>query len=103
MIYLIMVVAIYGLIVSDNLIKKIMCLNVVESSIILIFLKTGYVKGMLAPIMSGSNQSNFVNPIPQALMLTAIVISVCFNALAIIIIVKLYEKKGSVEVSKLNV
>ncbi len=103
MIYLIMAVGVYGLIVSDNLIKKIMCLNVVESSIILIFLRAGYVRGMLAPIIGSGDQTNFVNPIPQALMLTAIVISVCFNALAIIMIVKLYEKKGSVEVSTLNV
>ncbi len=100
MILAILVVAVYGLIVSDNLIKKIMCLAIVESSIILTFLTTGFKEIAAAPII-GQTVSPFVDPIPHALMLTAIVIGVCFNSLAIAIIVKIYYKYHTIEVSEL--
>lgn len=100
MILLILLVAIYGLIVSDNLIKKIMCLNIIESSIILTFLTTGYQEGAVAPILTDAPYI-YVDPVPQALMLTAIVIGVCFNSLAIAITVKVFYKYHTIEVSKL--
>ena len=101
MILLIVIVAIYGLIVSDNLIKKIMCLNIIESTIILSFLTTGYAREAVAPIITDS-VTKYVDPIPQALMLTAIVIGVCFNSLAIAVIVKVYQKNHTLNVSELN-
>lgn len=101
MILLIMAVAIYGLIVSDNLIKKIMCLNIIESSVILTFLTTGYAKDAIAPIITDT-VSRYVDPVPQALMLTAIVIGVCFNSLAIAVIVKVYQRYRTLNVSELN-
>jgi multicomponent Na+:H+ antiporter subunit C len=101
MILLIMSVAIYGLIVSDNLIKKIMCLNIIESLVILTFLTTGYQERAVAPIITDI-VTNYVDPIPQALMLTAIVIGVCFNSLAIAITVKVYYKYHTIKVSELH-
>jgi len=100
MILAIMLVAVYGLIVSDNLIKKVMCLNIIESTIILTFLTTGYFERAQAPIIV-SKMTAYVDPIPQALMLTAIVTGVCFNSLALAIIVKLYYKHKTIEVSEL--
>lgn len=100
MILLILIIAVYGLIVSDNLIKKIMCLNIIESSIILTFLTTGYQESAVAPILS-DKIADYVDPIPQALMLTAIVIGVCFNSLAIAITVKVFYKYKTIEVSQL--
>jgi len=101
MILLIVLVAIYGLIVSDNLIKKLMCLNIIESSIILTFLTSGYTKDGHAPIIT-ENVITYVDPIPQALMLTAIVIGVCFNSLAIAVIVKVYQKNQTLNVTELS-
>ncbi len=100
MILLILLVAVYGLIVSDNLIRKIMCLNIIESSIILTFLTTGYQERAVAPILL-EKAVNYVDPIPQALMLTAIVIGVCFNSLAIAVTVKVFYKYHTIEVSQL--
>ena len=100
MILAIMTVAVYGLIVSDNLIKKIMCLNIIESTIILTFLTTGFTERAEAPIIVDQIVS-YVDPLPQALMLTAIVIGVCFNSLALAVIVKLFYKFKTIEVSQL--
>ncbi|MBW6516086.1 MAG: cation:proton antiporter subunit C [Candidatus Cloacimonetes bacterium] len=101
MILLILIIAVYGLIVSDNLIKKIMCLNIIESTVILTFLTTGYQERAVAPIITDT-VANYVDPIPQALMLTAIVIGVCFNSLAIAITVKVFYKYHTIEVSQLH-
>jgi len=97
---LILFIAIYGLIVSDNLIRKIMCLNMIESLIILSFLTTGFVEGAHAPILV-EGVEKYVDPIPHALMLTAIVIGVCFNSLALAFIVKVYYRYKTTLVSRL--
>jgi multicomponent Na+:H+ antiporter subunit C len=98
---LIVALAMYGLIVSDNLIRKIMCLTILESMIILAFLGTGYAEGRAAPIL-GAAAEPMVDPVPQALMLTAIVIGVCFNSLALAFIVKLYQKTRTLKASELH-
>ncbi len=100
-------VAIYGLIVCPNLIRKIMCLAMIEGVIILTFLTTGFSEAGIAPILPADDEPlaaeiTLVDPIPQALMLTAIVIGVCFNSLALVFLVRLHERTGTLEVGELN-
>lgn len=102
LVLLIAAVALYGLIVSDNLIRKVMCLAMLESMVILVFLGAGYVEDGLAPILRDNVALTVVDPLPQALMLTAIVISVCFNSLALAFIVRVHQKHHTLEVSRLN-
>ena len=101
MILLIILIALYGLINSPNLIKKAMCLSIIESMAILQFLGVGFHRQGAAPILH-QGPVDFVDPVPQALMLTAIVIGVCFNALAVALIVKLYKQRGTVDVRELH-
>lgn len=98
---LIILVSLYGLINSTNLIKKVMCLTLIDSIVVLQFLRAGYQPAGAAPILY-QGEIVFVDPVPQALMLTAIVIGVCFNALAVGLIVKLYSKRGTVDVRELH-
>lgn len=101
MILIIILIAFYGLIISENLIKKVMCLNIIQNSFILFFIKIGYSEESLPPIITDF-YAEYVDPLPQALMLTAIVIGVCFNTLALTIIVKIYYKYKTIEVSKIS-
>lgn len=94
----IVALAVYGLIASENLIRKVMCLVIVESMIILAFLGTGYAEARGAPLLGVPGQL-YVDPMPQALMLTAIVIGVCFNSLALAFIVKVYQQHGTLRAS----
>ena len=98
---LIILVGLYGAITSTNLIKKVMCLAMVESMVIMQFLGVGFGAERGAPILNQGLEA-FVDPVPQALMLTAIVIGVCFNALAVALIVKLYQQRGTVDVRELH-
>lgn len=97
----ILFVGLYGLIVCDNLIRKIMSLTVVQGIVVMSFLTSGFQTNAAAPILSVP-ESVFVDPIPQALMLTAIVIGVCFNALALAFVVKYYQHHGTIEISEIN-
>ncbi|MGM0607955.1 MAG: sodium:proton antiporter [Candidatus Muiribacteriota bacterium] len=93
-------IAVYGLVTSENLVRKIMCLNIIEGMIIFLFIKAGYVEEAVAPILK-EGLLIYVDPVPQALMLTAIVVGVCFNSLALSIIIKIYQKRGTVNVGEL--
>jgi len=98
---LVIAVGVFGLITADNLIKKIMCLAVIENTIILGFIRAGFREGGAAPILI-SPEIITVDPIPHAIMLTAIVIGVCFNALAVACIVRLHQKTGTVQISEIH-
>ena len=101
LVWLIVATALYGLIVCDNLIRKVMCLAMLESMVILVFLASGYVEGGLAPILETGHETS-VDPLPQALMLTAIVIGVCFNSLALAFIVRVHQARRTLEASRFN-
>ncbi len=98
MILLIIAVAAYGLITADHLLRKMMCLVIIESMVILGFIHTAVTDAATSPILTAGIK-HVVNPVPQALMLTAIVISTCFNALALGLVVKLHRRIGTSRVS----
>lgn len=91
------------LLLNNNLIKKIIGINVMDTSVFMFFISIGYIKGRYAPIITESikNANQFVNPVPTALMLTGIVVAVSTTALALALTLKLYEKYGTVELDEI--
>lgn len=83
-----------------NLIKKIIGMNIMESAIFLFFVAVGYVKDGVAPIIDNPD-AVYVNPLPSALILTGIVVSVSVTAFALAIIVKLYQHYGTVNIDEI--
>lgn len=102
---LLFMIGLYGVISKNNLIKKIIGLAIINASVVLFFIAIGYRGGGLAPIMSSEavDSANiiFVNPIPQALMFTAIVVSISLTAVALALVVKIYSKYKTLDVQKL--
>ena len=91
-IYLILVlfmVGIWGMIRKDNIIKKIMALSIFNAAVIILFVYAGSIAGTDAPILV-KGVIDIVDPLPQALMLTAIVIGICITALALSIVTRIY-------------
>ncbi len=103
---LLFMIGLYGVISKNNLIKKIMGLTIVNSSVVLFFIAIGYRKDGVAPIISTKIADGIspllVNPVPQALMLTAIVISISLTALALALVVKIYAKYKTLDIQKLS-
>ncbi|MDI6799721.1 MAG: cation:proton antiporter subunit C [Actinomycetota bacterium] len=97
-------IGLYALIIKPNLIKKFMGLNIIETSVFLFIISSGLVEGGIAPIYTKTTPANpvFVNPIPQALILTAIVVAVSTTALALSLMIKLYDQCGTLNANKLK-
>ncbi len=96
-------IGLYILLVNRNLIKMIIGLGFMETGVNIIIIAFGYVKGKTAPILSTKeliNNRQVVDPLPQALVLTAIVIGVAVTALALSMVVSYYKKRGSLNLSK---
>jgi multicomponent Na+:H+ antiporter subunit C len=96
----ILLVGIYGVVAKKNLIKIVVGLLIVDYATNLILVLIGYRQDGIAPIFTSPREdpSRFVDPIPQALILTSIVIGLSIIALMIAIALRLYEKYGSFDV-----
>jgi len=89
--------------VKKNLVKKIVGLGIAEYAINLFFILIGYQKNGEAPIMEkGKAIVNMVDPLPQALILTSIVIGLSITALMVAITVRLYEKYRTFDINEIR-
>ena len=93
----------YTLIMRRNVIKKIIGLNIMETAVFFFLISVGYLKeGVAAIVVQGAEHSGMVNPLPQAMVLTGIVIAVSINALSLSLILKLYKHYGTLNVDELK-
>jgi multicomponent Na+:H+ antiporter subunit C len=97
-------IGLWGMLTQKNMIKMILGLAVVETGVQLIMVAVGYIGGRTAPILDSAvpvkdAAEMIVDPVPQALVLTAIVIGVAVNALALTFVVKLYQKRRSLNIT----
>lgn len=88
-------VAIYGICISENIIKSILCFNIVQVVLIVLFTSLASSTGDVVPIVSDL-VGEMVDPLPQALMITAIVISASITALSLMFTVKIFHFYGTV-------
>jgi multicomponent Na+:H+ antiporter subunit C len=91
---LLFLVGFWGIVAQKNIIKKIFGLTLINSAVVILFILEGSGIGENAPIL-GSETGEVVDPVPQALMLTAIVIGVCVTAFALALAFRLYKAAGS--------
>ncbi len=91
---LLFLIGFWGIVAKKNIIKKIIGLNVINSTVVILFILEGSRIGKNAPILAGGIQQ-VVDPVPQALMLTAIVIGVCVTAFALALAFRLFKATGT--------
>ena len=97
-----MMVGLYIVIARDNLVKKVMGLNIFQAAAILFYVSMAKVKGGTAPIVPedavhGGHDIVYSNPLPHVLMLTAIVVGVATTSLALALAVRIHREYGTVE------
>lgn len=82
------------LLLDRNMIKKIIGLNIVDTSVYLFLASIGYIEDRLSPILRDgvTEMEAYVNPLPAGLVLTGIVVSVSVTALMLSLSVKLYSR-----------
>jgi len=81
------------LLFHNNLIKKIIGLNIMDTGIYLFLASMGYIEGVKAPIIVDgvTDAAAYINPIPSGLVLTGIVVSVSVTAIMLSLTVRLYK------------
>ncbi|MBN2213590.1 MAG: NADH-quinone oxidoreductase subunit K [Bacteroidales bacterium] len=97
-------IGLFIVLAKKNLIKVIIGLSIVDTGINLFLITLGYIRGGTAPVFSkpGLKAENMVDPVPQALVLTAIVIGVAVLALALTLAIKLYKHYGTLNLRKIK-
>ena len=105
--FLLLLVGLWGIISQKNIIKMIISFSIIDTSIHLSLVAIGYIRNRTAPIIdSAVNKSEAVNqitdPVPQALVLTAIVIGVGITALLLTYALKLFRQNRSLEINQFN-
>ena len=85
----------YGLITSKNIIKSIASLTVMEVAAVVFFLSLGYVEGIKPPI--GLHMENVADPLPQALVITAIIIGVTVSAINLTMLISLCRQSKTTD------
>jgi len=89
----------FGMIFGNNLVKKLMAMNIMQISVILFFLSLGQKFDATIPIeMAGlAGIHNYINPLPHALMLTAIVVSLATTGVALAILTLIQSNYKTLE------
>lgn len=85
-------IGVYGVIARRNIMKSIISLGIMDAAVILFFVATGGKNSSGAPI---SGDANAADAVPQALMITAIVIGIAVTAVALTMFIYLYHKYGT--------
>lgn len=99
-----MVMGVFIALSGRHLIKILLGLDVFDVGVNLLIVSFGYINGGTAPIFSRYPAlfKNVVDPVPQALVLTAIVIGVAEMAMGLAIVMKIKEKFGTCNIEKLK-
>jgi multicomponent Na+:H+ antiporter subunit C len=91
-----MVAGLFVVVARANMIKKLVGLSIFQSSVYLLYLGPAKIFGATAPILD-SDYTAYSNPLPHALILTAIVVGVGTMALGLALVVRIHEAYGTIE------
>lgn len=100
-----LLIGIYGLLTQKHLIRLVAALNIFEIGLNLFIISVGYVRDGLAPILTSQENTSallYVDPLPQALVLTSIVIGVGITALALALVRRLYKTYGTYNLDEME-
>ena len=91
-----MMTGFYIVIAHNNLVKKIVGLNIFQVSVFVFYITMAKVKGGTAPILA-EGIAIYSNPLPHVLILTAIVVGVATTALGLALVVRIHDAYGTIE------
>ncbi len=101
---LVILIGLYGALVKKSLLKVVIGLSIMEAGVNLLFIALGYLKNGTAPIFSSGYDSSqvMVDPIPQALVLTAIVIGFGVTAVALSLVIRLWRHHHTLSIDQIK-
>ncbi|MCD7946060.1 MAG: NADH-quinone oxidoreductase subunit K [Clostridiales bacterium] len=103
--FALIVLGIYCMVVKHNLIKTVIGIGLVDYGANLLIVSAGFNDGGTAPIFNLeelTRSSFFVDPVPQALTLTSIVIGACTTAMSLCLVIMIHEQYGTLDTRKIR-
>ena len=103
--FILILIGLYGALTNRNIMRMIVSFTIANTGVNLVLVAVGYMRGRTAPILDeavpvGEAAARIIDPVPQALVLTAIVIGLGITALMLAYTYKLYQTKGTLDISK---
>jgi multicomponent Na+:H+ antiporter subunit C len=97
--FILLSLGVAGMIVCNNYMKKLICMNIMQVAVIFFFLCLGQKNGGTIPVAVGEavKASEYINPLLHGLMLTAIVVSLGTTGVGLSLLLRIREKYGTVE------
>lgn len=93
-----LLIGMYAVVAKANLVKRMIGLSIFQAAVFLLYISMDKVEGGTAPIIQDSAATVlFSNPLPQVLILTAIVVGIATTALGLAVVVRIREEYGTVE------
>jgi multicomponent Na+:H+ antiporter subunit C len=96
-----LLIGIHGMLARPNLMRKLMAMNIFQVAVILFYLSLSEKTGASTPVVPhgvlNPAAADFINPLPHALMLTAIVVGVGTTGVALALLVSIYRRYGTLE------
>lgn len=104
-IILLLIIGLYGMIMKKNLVKKLIGMTIFQAAIILFYISGAIKADATVPILSdsisNSQPANYINPLPHALMLTAIVVGVATVGVAFALLIQIYKRYNTLNEQEL--
>ena len=97
LVIILMMLGFYAVIARGNMVKKMVGLNMFQTSVFMLYISMGKVSNGTAPILTGDSSTVYSNPLPHVLILTAIVVGVATTAVGYALIIRIQESFGTIE------
>jgi multicomponent Na+:H+ antiporter subunit C len=102
--FVLMVIGLWGMLTQKNLIKIVIGFSLFDTGLNIAIVSMSYIKNSTAPILDkavdAANASKLIaDPVPQALVLTSIVIGLGVTALMLAYVLKMYKEKKSLDIN----
>ena len=94
-------IGLYMMIANKNLVKKIIGLNMFQTGVFLFFITSAYRIGGAAPVVTEGG-GPYVSPLPQVIVLTAIVVGISLTAVGLALTIPLYSEYGTLRADALR-
>ncbi|MDC0227360.1 cation:proton antiporter subunit C [Alphaproteobacteria bacterium] len=101
-VFLLMMIGLFLVIGKKNFLKKIIGLTIFQTSVFLLYITFGKIKGGTPPILNNAMDTIYSNPLPHVLILTAIVVGVATTALGLSLVLRINSEYGSIEEDEIS-
>ena len=103
--FFLIVLGFYTIVTKYNLVKTVVGMSIMDYGVNLLIISVGFNPGGTAPIFTQGEltaASYFVDPIPQALTLTSIVIGACVTAMSMSLVIRIKESYGTLDTREIR-